>query len=320
MQFDVIIGNPPYQFSDGGYGKSATPIYDKFVLQAKKLNPRYLVMIIPSRWFTGGKGLAKFRQEMLNDTRIKKIVDFRDARDCFPKVDIAGGICYFLWDREYSDDCTIVNKYKGKESSSKRPLNEFKILVRSAIAANIIKKVQKIDKASLSEDVSSSNPFGLRTYQKPSGRGALTLVYAKGTGRIERTAIKSGEEYINRWKVITSKTSYDHAGQPDREGKRRVLSKLDILPPSTVCTETYIILGSFTNRKFAKNLATYARTRFVRFLISQHSLTQDITRERFTFVPKQDYSQVWTDEKLYGKYNLSKEEIDFIESMIRPMD
>lgn len=320
MKFDVIIGNPPYQLSDEGHGKSAMPIYDKFVLQAKKLNPRYLVMIIPSRWFAGGKGLDKFRQEMLNDTRIKKLVDFWDARDCFPKVDIAGGVCYFLWDREYSGICTIVNKHKEKEAISKRPLNEFDTLVRFDIAVNIIKKVQKVDKSSMSDHVSSRKPFGLGTDYKPSGRGTLTLIYAKGKGRIERTDVKSGEQYIDQWKVITSKTSYDHAGQPDSEGKRRVLSKLDILPPSTVCTETYIILGSFANQKLAENLAAYAKTRFVRFLISQLSFSQDITRERFIFVPQQDYSLVWTDEKLYKKYGLSKEEIHFIESMIRPMD
>ncbi len=318
MKFDVIIGNPPYQLSDEGHGKSAMPIYDKFVLQAKSLNPRFLVMIIPSRWFAGGKGLDEFRSEMLNDKRIKKLVDFWDARDCFPNVDIAGGICYFMWDREYVGKCEIVEKHGDKETTSIRALNEFDTFVRFDTAVQIIKKVQKVSEPSMADQVSSRKPFGLGTNQQPSNLGELTLVYAGGRGKIERKKITTGLQYIDQWKVITSKVSYDHGGQPDKEGKRRVLSKVDILPPKTVCTETYIIAGSFDNRKQAECLELYLKTKFVRFLISQMSFSQDITKERFTFVPQQDYTHEWTDEKLYKKYGLTAGEIEFIENMIRP--
>jgi len=320
MKFDVIIGNPPYQLSDEGHGKSAKPIYDKFVLQAKALSPRYLIMIIPSRWFAGGKGLDEFRQEMLNDQHMKKLVDFWDARDCFPNVDIAGGVCYFLWDREYLGACEVTCRHKDKTTTSLRQLNEFETFVRFDLAAQIIKKIQKVREPDMSVQVSSRKPFGLGTNQRPTGQGTLMLLSAKEKGKIERSSVTAGEKYIDHWKVITSKTSYDHAGQPNAEGKRRVLSKLMILPPSFVCTETYIIVGSFSDEQQAENLVKYMKTKFVRFLISQRSFSQDITKARFAFVPQQDYTQKWTDETLYKKYKLSEEEIEFIESMIRPMD
>jgi len=320
MQFDVIIGNPPYQLSDEGHGKSAMPIYHKFVRQAKALNPRYMVMIIPSRWFAGGKGLGEFRKEMLNDQRMKTLVDFLDSRDCFPNVDIAGGVCYFLWDREHFGACEVSSTHKGKITKSVRQLNEFQTFVRFDSAAKIIKEIQKAGEADMSTQVSSRKPFGLGTNQRPTGRGTLMLLSAEGQGKVELSSITAGEKYIDQWKVITSKTSYDHAGQPDAEGKRRVLSKVKILPPSFVCTETYIVAGSFPDEKQAKNLAEYMKTKFVRFLISQRSFSQDITKSRFAFVPQQDYTQKWTDEKLYKKYKLSDEQIEFIERMIRPME
>ena len=320
MEFDVIIGNPPYQQSDEGHGKSAMPIYHKFVRQAKALNPRYLIMIIPSRWFAGGKGLDEFRKEMLNDQRIKKLVDFTNARDCFPNVDIAGGVCYFLWDREHLGACEVSSALKGKVITSVRQLNEFETFIRFDLAARIIKKIQKVGEPNMSLLVSSRKPFGLGTNQRPTGSGTLILLSAEGKGKVERSSITAGEKYIDQWKVITSKTSYDHAGQPDAEGKRRVLSKLEILPPSFVCTETYIIVGSFPDEQQAKNLVGYMKTKFVRFLISQRSFSQDITKSRFAFVPQQDHTQKWTDEKLYKKYSLSDEEIEFIESLIRSME
>jgi site-specific DNA-methyltransferase (adenine-specific) len=320
MKFDVIIGNPPYQLGDSGFGRSASPIYNLFVEQAKKLNPRYLAMIIPSRWFAGGKGLDKFRDEMLNDERFRKLVDYPDAAECFPGVDIAGGICYFLWEKEYSGLCEVVNIYKGIESSSTRPLNEFQTLVRYGTAVPILRKILAKKETSMSSQVSSRKPFGLGTNIRPSKKGDLTLVWNGGEGLFEREKITVGQELIDKWKVITSKVSYDHAGQPDKEGKRRVLSKVVVLPPKTICTETYIVAGSFTDKQSAKNLADYLRTKFVRFLVSQLSFSQDITKDRFYFVPIQNFAESWTDEKLYKKYDLTSEEITFIESMIRPME
>ncbi|CAB4132333.1 Restriction modification methylase Eco57I [uncultured Caudovirales phage] len=320
MKFDVIIGNPPYQLSVMEDSKKATPLYDKFVLQAKALNPRFLIMIIPSRWFAGGLGLDQFRHEMLNDTRIKKVVDFLDSRDCFPKVKIAGGVCYFLWDREYTGKCEVINKHKNKEFSALRSLNERETFIRFEIAARIIRKIKTFNESDLSTQISGTKPFGLGTKERPSGQGDLILVSSAERGRFERSKVRSGEHYIDKWKVITSKASYDTGGLPHEDGTRRILAKLEVLPPSTICTETYIIVGSFTNQQQAEHLEKYMRTKFVRFLISQMSFSQDITKKQFTFVPQQDYSQAWTDEKLYKKYGLSKEEIEFIESMIRPME
>ena len=320
MKFDVIVGNPPYQLNDGGFGKSAAPMYHKFVQQAKKLNPRYLTMIIPSRWFAGGKGLDEFRSEMLNDNRIKKLIDYWDSSDCFPGVDIAGGICYFLWEKEYSGACEIINIHREKEIRSIRPLNEFHSLVRFGIAADVIKKIRLHKEENMSKQVSSRKPFGLGTNIRPSNKGDLVLVWNGGEGPIEIEKIEVGKELIEKWKVITSKVSYDHGGQPDKEGKRRVLSRIEILPPNTICTETYIIAGSFDDEESSRNLVGYLKTKFVRFLISQLSFSQDITKDRFSFVPIQNYNESWTDEKLYQKYALTGEEIEFIESMIRPME
>jgi len=256
MKFDVIVGNPPYQLSDGGFGKSAAPLYHKFVQQAKKLNPKYLTMIIPSRWFAGGKGLDEFRNSMLNDRGIKVLVDYWDSTDCFPGVDIAGGICYFLRDKDYKGDCEIVNIHRDKVIKSKRPLNEFETLVRFGVAAEIIKKVKAFKETDMSQQVSSRKPFGLATNERPMKKGDLTLLWNGGQGPYESSKIEVGKELIEKWKVITSKVSYDHGGQPDKEGKRRVLSKIEILPPKTICTETYIIAGSFDRRKDCENLVS----------------------------------------------------------------
>ncbi len=320
MKFDVIVGNPPYQLSDGGFGKSAKPIYHKFVQQAKKMKPRYLTMIIPARWYAGGKGLNDFRDEMLNDERIKKLIDFPDASECFPGVDIAGGVCYFLWDRDYSGPCEVTNIFKGEEQKSVRPLNQFDTFIRFGQAISIIKKVQSKNEPNMSKQVSSRKPFGLATNIRPMKSGDLILVWNGGEGPYERTKVSTGTQLIDRWKTITSKVSYDHAGQPDKEGKRRVLSKVNVLPPKYICTETYLVAGSFESEKEAKNLAAYLTTKFVRFLISQLSFSQDITKERFLFVPILDMSETWTDERLYKKYDLSTDEIDFIERTIKPME
>ena len=247
MKFDVIIGNPPYQLDDGGFGRSASPIYHKFVQQAKKLKPRFLTMIIPSRWFAGGKGLDNFRKEMLNDTRIRKIVDFEDANECFPGVDIAGGVCYFLWESDSSGPCEIVNMHNGTESVSTRELNEFSTFIRHGQAVPIIRKVLKKNEKKMSDQVTSRKPFGLPTNTRPQKKGDLTLRWQKGEGPYNRKDITVGVEMIEEWKVITSYVGYDHAGNPGKDGMRRVLSKIDILPPGTICTETYLVIGSYNS-------------------------------------------------------------------------
>ena len=320
MKFDVIVGNPPYQLSDGGFGKSASPIYQNFVHQAKKLNPRFLTMIIPSRWFAGGKGLNDFRAEMLNDDRMRRIVDFEDASECFPGVDIAGGICYFLWERDSSGPCEIVNAHNGNETISFRDLNEFPTFIRHSQAVPIVRKVLAKKEKKMSQQVSSYKPFGLRTFVKPQETGDITLRWQKGEGPYNREEIVVGIDMIDKWKVISSRSGHDHAGNPGKDGKRRVLSKIDILPPETICTETYLVIGVYDEELQAKNLVAYMQTKFFRFLVSLFMYSHSITKDTYAFVPILDMNIRWSDEILFNRYGLTTDDIAFIESKIRPME
>lgn len=320
MKFDVIIGNPPYQLSDGGNGASASPLYHRFVRQAQKLKPRYLTMIIPSRWFGGGKGLDDFRREMLNDNHIRVLVDYENASDCFPGVDIAGGVCYFLWDRDNPGLCDVVNVRNNETMHSVRALNEFDTFIRHDQAASIVRKVCAFGEPMMSNMVSSRKPFGLPTVARPQESGDILLRWQNGEGPYRRDEITVGRELIDKWKVITSYVGYDHAGNPGKDGKRRVFSKIDILPPGTICTETYLVVGSFDTEQEAKNLVAYMKTLFFRFLVAQCMYSHHITKEAYRLVPIQDFSQSWTDEKLYAKYGITDEEIKFIESMVRLME
>jgi site-specific DNA-methyltransferase (adenine-specific) len=319
MKFDVIVGNPPYQLSDGGFGRSASPIYQNFVQQAKKLKPRFLTMIIPSRWFAGGKGLDDFRKDMLNDNRTRKIVDFEDANEVFPGVDIAGGICYFLWERDSNGVCEVANIQNGTEVASSRDLNEFKTFIRHGQAVPIIRKVLAKQEDKMSEQVSASKPFGLRTFIRPQKKGDIILRWQKGEGPYNRKEITVGVEMIDKWKVITSYVGHDHAGNPGKDGKRRVLSKIDILPPGTICNETYLVIGNYKTKTQAQNLVTYMQTKFFRFLISQFMYSHHITKDSYSFVPILDMTVKWTDESLCKRYGITKTEFEFIDSKIRPM-
>ena len=319
MKFDVIIGNPPYQLSDGGNGASASPLYHRFVRQAQKLKPRYLTMIIPSRWFGGGKGLDDFRREMLNDNHIRVLVDYENASDCFPGVDIAGGVCYFLWDRDNPGLCDVVNIRNNETRHSVRALNEFDTFIRHDRAASIVRKVCAFGEPMMSNMVSSSKPFGLRTFVRPQESGDILLRWQNGEGPYRRDEITVGRELIDKWKVITSYVGYDHAGNPGKDGKRRVFSKIDILPPGTICTETYLVVGSFDTEQEAKNLVAYMKTLFFRFLVAQCMYSHHITKEAYRLVPIQDFSQSWTDEKLFAKYGITDEEFLYIKTTIRTM-
>ncbi|HEY0968210.1 MAG TPA: Eco57I restriction-modification methylase domain-containing protein [Opitutaceae bacterium] len=340
MQFDVIIGNPPYQLDDGGFGASAMPIYNKFVEQAKALEPRHLAMVIPSRWLFGGRGLDEFRNSMLNDTRIRKLVDYPDSRAVFPSVDVAGGICYFLWDRDNPGDCRVVEFEHGMESSEAvRPLLEegAEVFIRSNRALPILRKIMAVEIGSaqhsrislpaekrFDRQVSSQKPFGLRTFfrgeDKKSARNNVLVLQSGGRAWTSRSEITAGEELIDKWKVFTSKSSSEHAGQVDKNGQRRVLSLSGVIPPGSVVTETYILLGAYDTELEARNCFSYVTTRFFRFLIAVRSSAQDLARSAYQFVPLQEFSRPWTDQSLYQKYGLTSDEVAYIEKLIRPME
>lgn len=319
MQFDVIIGNPPYQLSDGGFGASASPIYHKFVEQAKALEPRFLMMIIPSRWFGGGKGLGEFRAAMLADDRLRKLVDYENARDAFPGVDLAGGVCYFLWDRDRRGACEVTNIAGSTPPVvTERRLDEFSTFVRHSAAVPIIRKVLARQEPRMNKQVSSRKPFGLPTNARPEKAGDLVLRWEKGEGPFPRSKITVGVEMIDQWKVITSYVGYDHAGSPGKDGRRRVFSKIDILPPRSICTETYLVVGAYETMQEAANLVAYMKTRFFRFLVAQFMYSHHLTKSAYDFVPTLSMKSEWTDEGLARRYELSKEETDFIASKVRP--
>ncbi|MDP5308404.1 Eco57I restriction-modification methylase domain-containing protein [Paracoccus spongiarum] len=321
MQFDVIIGNPPYQLSDGGHGVSASPIYQEFVEQAKTLEPRYLSMIIPSRWFGGGKGLGDFRATMLADSRLRKLVDFENAKDAFPGVDLAGGVCYFLWNRDERGLCEVTNIVgSSSESTTERRLDEFSTFVRHSGAVPIIRKVLQENEPTMSLQVSSRKPFGLATNARPEETGDLVLRWEKGEGPFPRNKITVGSEIIDKWKVITSYVAYDHAGNPGKDGKRKVFSKIEVLPPGEICTETYLVIGAYGSRAEAENLIMYMRSKFFRFLVAQFMYSHHLTKSAYNFVPILDMTTLWTDEALAQRYQLTLEEREFIGSKIRSID
>ena len=241
------------------------------------------------------------------------------VRLCFPGVNIAGGVCYFLWDRDYSGDCNITNIVKGKLYRSSRPLNEFDTFIRYSEAVDIVKKAQAYGEPMMDKQVSSRKPFGLDTTVSSIENGDLLLRYNRGLGHYPSNLVTTGQALIPKWKTIISYASYDHAGQLDKDGMRKVMSVIEVLPPNSVCTETYLIAGAFNSEEEATNLQQYFGTKFVRFLVAQIAVSQHITKGCFAFVPNQDFTKAWTDQDLYEKYHLTESEIAFIESMIRPM-
>ena len=325
MKFDVIIGNPPYQLNDGsgGNGTSATPIYHKFIQQAIKMNPKYLTMIVPSRWFSGGKGLDEFREEMLNDVRICEIHDFLEASDCFPNVQIKGGVNYFLWDSSHEGNCRVY-MHRGDSITSlmERPLLEqhSDYFIRYNEAIEILHKVQKKKEALLINQVSSSKPFGMRSNfddftPSPTPNSNIALYRYGEMGYISNEQILRNHDLVPKYKVLVSK-----AGSGSDTFPHQILGKPIITTPNSACTETYIVVGAYDNEEVAKNLASYISTRFFRFMVSLIKNTQNAPKRVYAFVPMQDFTQEWSDEKLYAKYDITEEEIAFIESMIRPME
>ena len=335
MKFNAVVGNPPYQVMDGGgTGSSATAVYNKFVDLAKALKPYNISMIIPAKWYTGGKGLDEFRSTMLNDRRISRLFDYEDSRDCFPTVDIAGGVCYFLWEEGTEKECVITSILGSFRNESVRFLNEHDTFIRNQKVLDIINTVKAQTLAGfLSQKVYVSKPFGIRSFQhgfpaKP-GRN-IALFGSDGITYLEEKDVPQNKEIIGKWKVIMSKASAEHAGQTDANGRKRIVSRLEILPPNTICTESYLLLDIFDNQEEAENLKKYIKTCFTRFLLASILITQNIVRDKFQFVPLQDFTSNsdidWSqsipniDRQLYAKYGLTDDEIAFIEKTIKPME
>ncbi len=337
MKFDVIIGNPPYQMSSNDSGIQAIPLYHKFVQQAKKLNPRFLTMIIPARWYSGGMGMNDFRKEMLNDKRIRFLHDFPKSRDCFPGVDIAGGVCYFLWDRDNPGICKVISHQKGEViSEMERPLleNGQEIFIRDNTGLKIVKKILIHKEKMMVKQVESISPFGIPTFfrgKKTPFKNSLTLFSSAGITYIEKKDVKKNINLLDKYKVSIGQLNPDRGGVNNaKDNKMNVITKVKIYGPNQVFTATYLLLNYFSNEKDAKHFMSYMKTRFVRFLIYLTLSSMHITLKNFQFVPLQDFSSNsdidWSkpipeiDKQLYKKYGLTKEEIDFIESMVRPME
>ena len=335
MKFDVIIGNPPYQLNDGGgTGSSAIPIYQKFIQQAKKLNPQYLSMIVPARWFSGGRGLDEFRDEMLNDKQIRVLHDYPNSDDCFHGVNIEGGVCYFLWDKDNEGLCKIY-AHSGDSiiSESERPLleNNSDTFIRFNEAIPILQKISKLKETSFANIISANDPFGFdmredNSYKriKPDFKttsfpNSVNFYYngwkRDGLGHTERTQIRKNTGLIDSYKVYISKAYGMSGGIPSQVINQPILGE-----PNSCCTETYLLIGPLSNSVESERIAGYMRTRFFRFLVLLIKNTQNAMKKVYSFVPMQDFSEDWSDKKLYAKYGLTQEEIAFIESMIRPME
>ena len=321
MKFNAIVGNPPYQVMDGGNSVSAKPVYHHFVDIAKSIEPDYVSLIMPARWYAGGKGLDTFRETMLNDKSISKLFDYPNSNDCFTNVDIAGGLCYFLWDKEYNGQTTITNYINGELSTDTRGLDAFDILIRDNKAIPILKKVQKLNTSNktLADRVSSRKPFALPTNYKPKNKGVpcwfiqkIGLKYAT-----EEDLIDSGN-YLNKWKLLVPPAPI--AGQTDftkpigfyYDGNTRIAK------PGECCTESFIIAGAFETEKEVQSFKTYLLTKTVRFLLLQRVVSQHVTKKVFAFIPDlEKYEYTYTDKQLCKLWNITDDEWNYIDSRVR---
>lgn len=322
MQFDVIIGNPPYQLSDGGYGTSAAPIYQLFVEKALDLEPRFAVFVTPSRWFAGGKGLNAYRARLLGDRRMRNLVDYPKLYEAFPGVKIRGGVSYFLWDRDHNGPCTIQTMWDGEPvgETAARYLDAYDVLVRRNEAVPILEKVRAKGEPTLDGRVSSGKPFGLRTFfhGKTTPRGLKDPVELYGSRKvswIERSELPLNDAWVDDWKVLMTAVQGTSAAV-----ETKFLSKPILAAPGTACTETYLVAGRFDHEEEARRYAQYLRTRFVRFLVSLRKSTQHATRDVYAFVPDIPMDRVWTDALLYERYGLTSDEVTFIESQVAEHD
>lgn len=334
MKFDVIISNPPYQLDDGGAQASASPIYQKFIQQAIKLNPRYISMIVPSRWMTGGKGLDDFRNEMLHDSRVSIIHDFKDASLCFTGVEIKGGVNYFLWNRDKTSPiCHIVND-NGKDGviESDRPLLEqgCEVFIRNNALVSVFKKVQKLNEPSFASFVSPQKPFGFRgdlfkdtaKYHLPKLSekhipGGFSIFGLDGAKRAIRYIPSNypipKRDFIEEYKMFIPRNI--GSGVFGEKFPEPIFAK-----PNELCTETFVVIGGFASEKDMMNCWSYIKTKFFRALVGVKKNDQGAASGVYQYVPMQDFSKPWTDKELYEKYDLSQEEIDFIENNVESME
>ena len=318
MKFDVIIGNPPYQLSDGGNGKSARPIYQLFVEQAKKLRPRYMAMIVPSRWFSGGKGLDDFRKSMLSDKRMKKIVDYENFKDVFPGVDLAGGACYFLWERDYNGMCEVVNFSKEKPISMMRYLDENETFIRQNMAVEIVKKISAQHTEFLSRRVSARKPFGLPSNYAPLSSGIpCYFVQRIGLKYANKADVTDSKGYLNKWKFLIPAAPI--AGQTDFSKPVRFFydGNTRIAKPGECCTESWLVAGAFETEQETLAYKSYIFTKTVRFLLLQTVVSQHISTKSFCFVPELGkYSGFYTDDMLCTMWDITPDEYAYIDSKI----
>lgn len=327
MQFDVVIGNPPYQMTGGGGGTNDSPIYHLFVRQAMRLEPRYLSMVIPSRWMAGGRGMDEFRKEMLGDRRLSDLVDYPNSAQVFPGVDLKSGVCYFLWDAAHDGDCkTTLVRDKDVVGPSKRRLNEFDVFIRDERAATILKKVLAKREPSFEDLLTGDTPFGLATNFKDfklrePAEGEVKIYASSNAGRrsgaMKRSLIKKNAELIDSWKVLAPQAGPGNSGGhiiPDA-----VLGRSSVAEPNSVCTQTWIVAGPLKSKKHAECVVRYLQTNFVRFVVSLRKISQHAMKGVYRWVPQQDWSKDWTDEVLYKKYGITREEVAYISTMIRPM-
>ena len=325
MKFDVIVGNPPYQLDTGGSGRQAKPIYNLFIEQAKKLKPRFLSMIIPARWYSGGMGLDAFRKEMLNDTRISRLVDFENASDVFPGVDIAGGVCYFLWEKDYRGLCEIMSMRDGKSVSSKRSLNEFDIFIRDSRSLPILRKAllsEEYKRGNVSQLVSAIRPFGIPTNYPPKREGIPCWFIQKiGLKFATKTEITDDNGVLDKWKLLIPKAPI--AGQTDFTQPIRFYHDKNafVAKPGECCTESWIVACAFSTKKEVLSFKSYLFTKTVRFLILQTAISQDVNRKNFIYVPDfGTYDMDFSDEFLCKKWGITSDEWAYIDSRILPTE
>ena len=320
MKFDVIIGNPPYQLSDGGgTGKSAKPIYQLFVSQAKRMKPRYMSMIIPSRWFSGGKGLDDFRAEMLSDKHIRKLVDYDNFKEVFPGVDLAGGACFFLWDRDNPGSCEVTNVSGDIRNTAIRELDEYDTFIRSNQAVNIVNKVNALNyKKHLSDVVYSRLPFGIPTTYTPLDAGVPCYFTQRiGLRHVRRSDMSDSFGIVNKWKFLVPKAPI--AGQTDfskpvafyYDGNTRIAK------PGEICSESWLVAGAFDTEEETLAYKSYIFTKVVRFLLLQTVVSQNISKKNYCFIPDLGkYEGRYSDEQLCDLWNISPEEYEYIKSKI----